>query len=227
MRCTTSATRSWCSGSVVRMKKSLVASTRGRQVLEAHRVAVAQLARRDALALGRLRDRLAVLVGAREEEHVLAALAHVTREHVGRDRRVRVPEMGLGVHVVDRRGDVVGHERSMLLAASAQPARRVAPRSARAPRRRSWRARRPSVPRMRRASRGPGRRARERERPLGRVRWPPRGRPARRQAPRAGVAPTPSPGGARRAVRSGPRRGRQVRASDGDGLRGGDASRRA
>ena len=59
--------------------------------------------------LGRLRDRLAVLVGAREEEDVLAALAHVPREHVGGDRRVRVAEVRLAVHVVDRGGDVVRH----------------------------------------------------------------------------------------------------------------------
>ena len=89
------------------MKKSLVASTRGGELLEVHRVAVPELARRDALALRRLGDRLAVLVGAGEEEHVLAALAHVAGQHVGRDRRVGVAQMGLAVHVVDRRGDVV------------------------------------------------------------------------------------------------------------------------
>ena len=84
------------------MKKSLVAFSRGGELLEADRVAVAQLARRDAELLGRLGDRLAVLVGAREEEDVLAALAHVPREHVGGDRRVRVAEMRLAVDVVDR-----------------------------------------------------------------------------------------------------------------------------
>ena len=103
------ADRAMCSGSVVRMKKSLVALSVARQLLEADRVAVAELARRDAELLGRLGDRLAVLVGAREEEDVLAALAHVAREHVGGDRRVRVPEMRLAVHVVDRRRDVVRH----------------------------------------------------------------------------------------------------------------------
>ena len=78
--------------------------------LEVDDVAVGQLARRDALALGDLRDRLAVLVGPGEEEHVLAALAHVAREHVGRDRRVRVAEVRLRVDVVDRGGDVEAHE---------------------------------------------------------------------------------------------------------------------
>ena len=91
------------------------ADTRG-HVAEALRVLVGQLAGRRAEPLGGLGDGLAVLVGARQEEHVLAALPHVTGEHVGRDGRVRVPEMGLGVDVVDRRGDVVRHRAARLLA---------------------------------------------------------------------------------------------------------------
>ena len=79
------------------------------QRLEALGVAVGELLRRDALALGRLRDRLAVLVGAGEEEHLLAALAHVPGEDVGADRRVRVAEVRRRVDVVDRGGDVEGH----------------------------------------------------------------------------------------------------------------------
>ena len=51
--------------SLVRTKKSLVALMRFDEVLELRRVAVDQLLRRHAQALGRLRDRLAVLVGAR------------------------------------------------------------------------------------------------------------------------------------------------------------------
>jgi hypothetical protein len=47
-----------------------------------------------------------VLVGAGEEEDVLSTLAMVPREDVGGDRRVRVAEMGLGIDVVDGRGDV-------------------------------------------------------------------------------------------------------------------------
>ena len=91
-----------CSGSVVRMKKSFEAFEPLDHLLEVDDVAVGQLARRDALALGDVGDRLAVLVGAGEEEDVLAALAHVAREHVGGDRRVRVAEVRLRVHVVDR-----------------------------------------------------------------------------------------------------------------------------
>src|SRR5680860_349019 len=72
-------------------------------------VAVGQLLRRHTLALGGVLDRLAMLVGAGEEEDILAALAHVAGKNVRRHRRVRVPQMGLGVDVVDRRGDVVGH----------------------------------------------------------------------------------------------------------------------
>ena len=111
-----------CSGSVVRMKKSLVALSRAASSL--NRTAFRSPSSRGVMPelLGRLGDRLAVLVGAGEEEHVLAALAHVAREHVGGDRRVGVPEVGLAVHVVDRRGDVVGHRPSMLPAAAGAPA---------------------------------------------------------------------------------------------------------
>ena len=79
------------------------------QLLEPGRVAVGELAGVDAELLGRLGDRLAVLVGAGEEEHVLAALAHVPGEDVGGDRRVGVTEVGLGVDVVDRGGHVIRH----------------------------------------------------------------------------------------------------------------------
>ena len=81
----------------------------GRELLEPDGVLVAQLTRRDAELLGGLGDRLTVLVGAREKEDVLPALAHVPREHVRRDRRIRVPKMRLAVDVVDGRGDVVRH----------------------------------------------------------------------------------------------------------------------
>jgi hypothetical protein len=79
------------------------------QRLELGRVAIGQLLRRDPLALGRVLDRLAVLVGAGEEEDVLAPLAHVPRQHVGCHGRVGVAEVRLGVYVVDRRGDEVAH----------------------------------------------------------------------------------------------------------------------
>src|SRR5439155_22389748 len=81
----------------------------GHERLEALRVAVGEPLRRDALPLGGQRHGLAVLVGARQEEHLLPALAHVAREDVAADRRVRVPEMRRGVDVVDRRGDVERH----------------------------------------------------------------------------------------------------------------------
>ena len=54
-----------CRGSLVRMKKSFDRVELRRERLEALGVAVGELLRRDALALGRERDRLAVLVGAR------------------------------------------------------------------------------------------------------------------------------------------------------------------
>ena len=72
-------------------------------------VAVGELLGLDALGARSIRHGLAVLVGAGEEEHVLIALAHVAREHVGGDRRVSVPKVGLGVYVVDRGRDVEAH----------------------------------------------------------------------------------------------------------------------
>ena len=85
---------------------------RRHQRLEALGVSVGELLRRDPLTLGRLRDRLAVLVRAGEEEDVLAPLAHVAGENVGGDRGVRVAEVGLGVDVVDRGRYVVRHRGS-------------------------------------------------------------------------------------------------------------------
>ncbi len=76
---------------------------------EALRVAVGELLGLDALGGGGVGDRLAVLVGAGEKEHVLAPLAHVAGEHVGGDLLVRVAHVRLGVDVVDRGRDVEGH----------------------------------------------------------------------------------------------------------------------
>jgi hypothetical protein len=84
------------------------------ELLELRRVAVHQLARLDAQLLRRLCHRLAVLVGPGEEEHVFRALPHVPGEDVRRDGRVRVPEVGLRVDVVDRRGHVIRHGRSRI-----------------------------------------------------------------------------------------------------------------
>ena len=81
----------------------------GHQRLEAGRDAIDELLRRQPLPLRGLGDRLAVLVGAGEEEHLLAPLAHVAGQHVGGDRRVRVPQVGRRVDVVDGRGDVERH----------------------------------------------------------------------------------------------------------------------
>ena len=67
---------------------------RGQQRLEALGVAVGQLLGGDPLGLGGVGDRLAVLVGTGQEEHVTAALAHVARDHVGGDLLVGVPRRG-------------------------------------------------------------------------------------------------------------------------------------
>ena len=82
-----------------------------RERLEALGVAVRQLLGLDPERVRGVGDRLAVLVGAGQEEHLLAALAVVARDHVGGDRRVRVPEVGRRVDVVDRGRYVVGGRR--------------------------------------------------------------------------------------------------------------------
>ena len=66
--------------------------------------------------MGGIGDRLAVLVGAGQEEDVLTALAVVAGEDVGGDRRVGVAQVGGRVYVVDGGGYVEGHGRFRLLA---------------------------------------------------------------------------------------------------------------
>ena len=83
--------------------------------------AVGVLARR-APCLGGRRP-WAVLVGAGQEEDVLAALAVMAGEDVGHDRRVRVADVGLVVDVVDRRGEVEGH--AGIVSAGQSAARRL------------------------------------------------------------------------------------------------------
>ncbi len=75
---------------------------------EQRAVAVGPLERGDVVRLGRPLDLEAVLVGAGEEHDVVAPEAPPAGQHVGRDRRVRVPDVGRVVHVVDGRGDVEG-----------------------------------------------------------------------------------------------------------------------
>ena len=80
-----------------------------RQRAEALGVAVGQLLWLDAQRVRRVRHRLAVLVRARQEEHLLPALAMVARHHVRGDRRVRMAQVGSRVDVVDGGGHVEGH----------------------------------------------------------------------------------------------------------------------
>ena len=67
---------------------------------------VGPLPRRDAVGLGRPLDLQAVLVGAGEEEDVVAEEPVPAGHRVGRHRRVGVPDVGRVVHVVDRRRQV-------------------------------------------------------------------------------------------------------------------------
>ena len=96
------------------------------QRLEALGVLIGQLLRLDAERVRRVGDRLAVLVGARQEEHILAALAVVTRHRVGGDRRVGMPKVWGRVDVVDRGSHVKGHAPSRLLSRAALPTHRAA-----------------------------------------------------------------------------------------------------
>ena len=63
----------------------------------------------EALAFSDPPDLRRVLVDAGEEEGLVAALTMMPREDVGRDRGVRVANVRLVVHVVDRRGHVEAH----------------------------------------------------------------------------------------------------------------------
>ena len=67
---------------------------------------VGELLRWDASGGGGALDLLAVLVGAGEEEGVVAEQAVTAREHVGNDGRVRMADVRPRVDVVDRRGEV-------------------------------------------------------------------------------------------------------------------------
>ncbi len=79
-------------------------------VAEALGRAVGPLERGDAVGLGRPLDLEAVLVGAGEEERVVAEQAVPPGDRVGDDGRVGVPDVGRVVHVVDRRRHVeLGH----------------------------------------------------------------------------------------------------------------------
>ena len=109
------------------------------QLTELLGISIRELLRGDSLALGGGLDRLAVLVGSGQEEDVLAALAHMAGEHVGGHRRVRVAEMRLGVYVVDRGGQVVGHRGAGYFSALARSAPgRGRWRGSRSARRRRW-----------------------------------------------------------------------------------------
>ncbi len=76
------------------------------QLLEALDELVGVRLGREPPRLRRLHDLQAVLVGAGEEGDLASAQPVPAREHVRDDRRVRVPEVGLVVHVVDGRRDV-------------------------------------------------------------------------------------------------------------------------
>jgi hypothetical protein len=73
---------------------------------ELRRVPVGQRLRADARPGRRLGDLLTVLVGASEEEGLLAEKPAIARHRVGEDRGVRVPQVRRVVDIVDRRGEI-------------------------------------------------------------------------------------------------------------------------
>ena len=75
---------------------------------EARRQAVAQLARRDAFAAGRLLHLDAVLVRAREEINIAAVEPVEAGDDVRGDQLVSVANVGRAVGVADRSRDVIG-----------------------------------------------------------------------------------------------------------------------
>ena len=77
-------------------------------VLEARRVAVGKLGRRDALLLRGLQHLDAVLIGAGQEEHVHALQAAEARKRVSGDGLIGVADMGHVVGIGDGGGDVIG-----------------------------------------------------------------------------------------------------------------------
>ena len=70
---------------------------------------VGVLLRREALLLGDARDLGGVLVGAREEERLVAALLVMAHQDVRRDGRVRMTDVRRRVDVVDGCRQVEAH----------------------------------------------------------------------------------------------------------------------
>ena len=62
----------------------------------------------DAGVVRRLLDLLAVLIGAGQEEHVVAVQPLEPRHDIGRDRGVGVTDMRRAIHIIDRGRDVEG-----------------------------------------------------------------------------------------------------------------------
>ena len=75
--------------------------------LEARHVAFDQLRRGELLLRRGLQHLHAVLVGAGDEEHVVAVEPHETGDCIGRDRLVGMADMGRAIGIGDGRGEIV------------------------------------------------------------------------------------------------------------------------
>ena len=77
-------------------------------LLEPAGVARSEIGRRHSFGLRGLNHLLTMLVGAGEEEHILAIEARKTRQRIGRDRLISVADMRCAVRVGDGGRDIVG-----------------------------------------------------------------------------------------------------------------------
>jgi len=82
-----------------------------KRLLKRPRVLIGPLLRGQSLLRGGIHDFGRVLIGAGQEEHVIALQPVIPRENVGDGGGIDVPDVGPVIDVVDRRGDVKFHPR--------------------------------------------------------------------------------------------------------------------
>ena len=107
IRCRNSWTNRLWPSSLVRMKKSFATPRRAGSARHASAIRSTYSWGASPCSLGDARHLRRVLVDPGEQERLTAALPLMTREHVGRDRRVGVADVRRRVDVVDRRRQVV------------------------------------------------------------------------------------------------------------------------
>ena len=86
-----------------------------RQIAKILRNFVGEGLRLEPGSLGGFLHFLAMLVGAREELHLLAVKTHESGDHIARQCRIGMPDVGRIIHVVDGRRYVIGVAHASLL----------------------------------------------------------------------------------------------------------------